>query len=55
MLSGEQIDLLKRRHMELEVAIAEEEQRPKPDDLAIAGWKREKLRIKDMLAMSDED
>ena len=38
---------LKAKHADLERAIAEEESRPLPDSLAIAGLKRQKLRIKD--------
>ncbi len=43
------IDALRERHAELELRIAAEDQRPKPDSEALARLKVEKLRLKDEL------
>lgn len=40
---------LKEKHQALEAKIEEEANRPLPDNVMIAGLKREKLRIKDEL------
>lgn len=50
MNSEEQIETLKSKHQNLETAISEENNRPHPDDVAIAHLKKQKLRIKDELA-----
>lgn len=41
---------LEARHARLESLVAQEAGRPKPDDTRIADLKRQKLRIKDMMA-----
>ncbi len=51
MTSEEQVVALKARHAGLEGAIEEEIERPRPDNVAISQMKREKLRIKDELAV----
>ncbi|MDE0255275.1 MAG: YdcH family protein, partial [Rhodospirillaceae bacterium] len=45
------IEALKARHHTLEQSIADEEARPLPNDLHIAELKKQKLRIKDEIAM----
>lgn len=47
------IESLKARHHSLEQSIADEEARPLPNDLHIAELKKQKLRIKDEIAMLD--
>jgi len=47
------IESLKARHHSLEETIENEEGRPLPDELHIAELKKEKLRIKDELALLD--
>lgn len=46
----ERIDALKDKHRSLELAIDEENRRPKPDDIEIARLKKQKLMIKDEIA-----
>ena len=41
------IDSLKERHAGLETRIADEDHRPRPDDLALNRLKLEKLRLKE--------
>lgn len=41
---------LKTQHSELEVALEKENNHPHPDDVHIAGIKKQKLRIKDEIA-----
>jgi hypothetical protein len=41
------LDVLKGRHAALESRISAEDQRPRPDDTALARMKIEKLRIKE--------
>jgi hypothetical protein len=41
------LDALKQRHASLEMRIADEDQRPRPDSDALARLKLEKLRIKE--------
>ena len=41
------IEVLKERHASLETRIADEDQRPRPDNDALARLKLEKLRLKD--------
>jgi hypothetical protein len=43
------IDVLKGRHAQLEDRIADEDQRPRPDDLTLARLKVEKLHLKEEL------
>ncbi|NQV44558.1 MAG: DUF465 domain-containing protein [Rhodospirillales bacterium] len=45
----DQIETLKSKHQALETAIDRENNRPQPDDGAIADLKKRKLRIKDEL------
>lgn len=45
----EQIEALKSKHQALETEIDKENNRPHPDDVAIATLKKQKLRIKDEL------
>ena len=45
----ERIEALKSKHHALEVAIEEEINRPRPDDLEIGRLKKQKLMIKDEL------
>ncbi len=46
----DKIDGLKAKHSELDEALEKEVSRPHPDDLEIAGLKKQKLRIKDEIA-----
>lgn len=46
----EHIRALKAKHAELEGQIIHENSRPHPDQIAIAGLKKQKLKIKDELA-----
>jgi hypothetical protein len=46
----ERIDALKDKHRSLELAIDEENRRPRPDDIEIARLKKQKLMIKDEIA-----
>lgn len=46
----DRIQALKTKHQALESAIAEEENRPHPDDVTIHELKKQKLRIKDEIA-----
>jgi hypothetical protein len=41
------LSALKDRHASLEMRIAEEDQRPRPDAEALSRLKREKLRVKE--------
>ena len=51
MSKDDRIEMLKTKHSELEEAIKKENGRPYPDDIEIAGLKKQKLRIKDELAV----
>ena len=51
MTTEERVTALRTKHADLESAIEEEHHRPRPDDVAIAAMKREKLRIKDELTV----
>lgn len=51
MLAQEHIEALLSKHLDLKHEIDEENQRPHPDDLRIAELKRQKLRIKDEIAL----
>ncbi len=46
----EQVEVLRAKHADLELQLAEEVSRPHPSDEIIARMKREKLRLKDELA-----
>ncbi len=50
MSMDDRIEVLKTKHSELEEAIDKENSHPFPDDIEIAGLKKQKLRIKDELA-----
>ncbi len=50
----ERIESLKAKHRSLEVAIEEENNRPRPDDMEIAKLKKQKLLIKDEIASLSE-
>lgn len=47
----EHIETLKAKHADLEQLITEEEHRPLPDQTMISELKRQKLRIKDEIAL----
>jgi hypothetical protein len=51
MLQQDRIEELKEKHASLERAIDEESRRPLPDQAAIHDLKRQKLRIKDEIAL----
>lgn len=47
----ERIEALKAKHHAIETAIEEEHNRPHPDDLEIVRLKKQKLQIKDEIAV----
>ncbi|MDX9859543.1 MAG: DUF465 domain-containing protein [Rhodospirillales bacterium] len=51
MSLDERIDALKAKHQALETEIEEEANRPCPDDIHIASLKKQKLKIKDEIAV----
>lgn len=51
MSLDERIDALKAKHHALEAEIEEENNRPSPDDIHIASLKKQKLKIKDEIAI----
>ena len=51
MSLDERIDALKAKHQALETEIEEEVHRPSPDDTHIASLKKQKLKIKDEIAV----
>jgi len=51
MTADERLDSLRVKHASLEQEIEEEVHRPLPDELHLAELKREKLRIKDEMAV----
>ncbi len=51
MSAQEHIEALRSKHQVLKHEIDEENQRPHPDDFRIAELKRQKLRIKDEIAL----
>ena len=51
MSAQEHIEALRSKHLDLKHEIDEENQRPHPDDFRIAELKRQKLRIKDEIAL----
>ncbi|GGF37983.1 hypothetical protein GCM10011611_50470 [Aliidongia dinghuensis] len=50
MAVEDHIRALRDKHANLKQAIAKETTRSLPDELKVAEWKREKLRIKDAIA-----
>lgn len=50
MSVDDQVESLKARHAELDMALSRENSRPMPDAVIIADLKKRKLRIKDALA-----
>ncbi|TDQ84504.1 hypothetical protein A8950_1061 [Dongia mobilis] len=51
MATNAHAESLKAKHADLDAKIAAEERRPHPDDAAIHELKKQKLRIKDELAV----
>ncbi|HEX9768217.1 MAG TPA: YdcH family protein [Kiloniellales bacterium] len=51
----EHIEALRSKHLDLKQEIEQENQRPHPDDLRIAELKRQKLRIKDEIALLETE
>ncbi len=51
MSAQEHIEALRSKHLVLKHEIDEENQRPHPDDFRITELKRQKLRIKDEIAL----
>ena len=51
MSAEERIEALKSKHQSLEAAIDEENSRPYPDEFHISSLKKQKLRIKDEIAV----
>jgi uncharacterized protein len=51
----EHVDALRAKHSEIDRMIQEEEHRPHPDDGALAELKRQKLRIKDEIAVLNRE
>jgi uncharacterized protein YdcH (DUF465 family) len=49
------LDKLKSRHHELDAVIWKEEQRTIPDDARIATLKKEKLHLKDRIALLEHE
>ena len=50
MIQVQSVTELKSRHAELEIQLLDEDQRPQPDPIIVSEIKREKLKIKDLLA-----
>jgi hypothetical protein len=53
MIAEPHLESLKIKHADLEARIADEERRPHPDDDIIHDLKKQKLRIKDTLAVME--
>ncbi|MFZ5792297.1 MAG: YdcH family protein [Pseudomonadota bacterium] len=51
MSTTEHVEALKAKHADLDKLIAEEEARPHPDDVRLTELKRQKLKIKDEIAI----
>jgi hypothetical protein len=49
-MASAHLDSLSAKHAQLESAIFEEMQRPMPDSIQLAQWKKEKLRLKEQIA-----
>ena len=54
-LAAVDLDKLKARHHELDAVIWKEEQRTIPDDARIATLKKEKLHLKDRIALLEHE
>lgn len=50
MSEGEQIEILKARHAELENELTTEEHKIQPDHVAVSTIKKQKLLLKDQMA-----
>ena len=50
MIAEPHLVALKEKHASLDLEIAEEEQRPHPDEVRLAVLKKQKLRLKDEMA-----
>lgn len=50
MSESHAIEQLKAQHANLESALEEEERKPQPDQLMLAGLKKQKLLVKDQLS-----
>jgi len=50
MSEADQVKILKAEHAELENALEQEKHKLQPDHIAVSGFKKRKLRIKDKLA-----
>ena len=50
MTVAEHVDALRSKHAQLKQAVADENQRPHPDEIRLAELKRQKLRLKDEIA-----
>ena len=55
MSTQDHIEALRRKHASLEKAIEDENLRPHPDDLHLHELKRQKLRIKDEIALLESE
>lgn len=53
MSGSHEIEQLKAQHANLETALEDEERKPQPDHLALAGLKKQKLLVKDQLTRLD--
>jgi hypothetical protein len=49
-MASAHLDTLASKHAQLESVIFEELQRPMPDSIRLAQWKKEKLRLKELIA-----
>ena len=48
-MASAHLDTLASRHAQLESVIGEEMQRPMPDSIRLAQWKKQKLRLKELI------
>lgn len=48
-MASAHLDTLASKHAQLESVIFEELQRPMPDSMRLAQWKKEKLRLKEQI------
>lgn len=48
-MASAHLDTLASKHAQLESVIFEEMQRPMPDSIRLAQWKKEKLRLKELI------
>ncbi len=55
MTVAEHVEALRAKHATLKQVVEDENHRPHPDDLRIAEWKREKLRLKDEIAQLEAE